>query len=339
MEEYLMDKPNIFKIATSELSQDALITWLLKWADKKNEKFDKYLHNCAVNFVRELIGETENYQVNSVEANRQWKCIDVCAKINNEYFIVIEDKKGTKEHSNQLKRYAEIAKEKYKNENIQIILIYFKMEEQGKYTAVKESGFSIFSRDKMLSILKNYFTDSKEAQKNDILLDYYNYLRDLNENINSYQVLPIDKWCWYSWKGFFANLQRKINGNWDYVPNASGGFLGFWWNWNNKSIDGKQFEFYLQLEYNKLIFKLHVHKPEYRKEIRSFYRNKLLTEAKKLDINIHRYGRIGKYMGVAKLDNDYRITDKNGLIDISSTIENLRKMEKLISLLSKEINN
>jgi hypothetical protein len=30
-----MDKPNLFEIATSELSRYALVVWLLKWADSK----------------------------------------------------------------------------------------------------------------------------------------------------------------------------------------------------------------------------------------------------------------------------------------------------------------
>ena len=31
-------KPNLFKYATSELSQDAFICWLLEWAKPQNRK-------------------------------------------------------------------------------------------------------------------------------------------------------------------------------------------------------------------------------------------------------------------------------------------------------------
>lgn len=121
------------------------------------------------------------------------------------------------------------------------------------------------------------------------------------------------------------------------MPNASGGFLGLWWNWKYKNLDGKEFEFYLQLEYSKLIFKLYAYKSDYRSEIRDYYRSRLYPIAKAQGIDIHQYGRIGRYMGVAKLKDDYRIKNENGLIDISSTIENLRKMEKLISLVASDI--
>ena len=40
-------KPNVFDYATSELSQDAFLAWLFKWAEKDNEQYDKLLHDCA----------------------------------------------------------------------------------------------------------------------------------------------------------------------------------------------------------------------------------------------------------------------------------------------------
>ena len=38
-------KPNIFDIATKELSQDAFITWLLAFADNDNQQYDKAFPN------------------------------------------------------------------------------------------------------------------------------------------------------------------------------------------------------------------------------------------------------------------------------------------------------
>ncbi|MEZ5537707.1 MAG: PD-(D/E)XK nuclease family protein [Thiolinea sp.] len=333
-----MNKPNLFAIATSELSQDAFITWLLQWADKKYIQIDKHLHSCAVSFVQALLGQTTAYKIENVEAGRQWNNIDVWAEVNNEYFIVIEDKKGTQEHSDQLVRYSEIAKEHYKNENIKIILIYFKMEEQGKYSAIEEAGYSLFTREKMLSILEQYQVNIDGETENNIISDYYLYLKRLDEQINNFKTLPIEQWGrWYSWKGFFATIQKEIDGNWDYVPNPSGGFLGFWWHWNSKDLNGKKFDFYLQLEYEKFIFKLNVYESDYRNEIRDYYRKKLYSAAESQNINIHQYGRIGEYMGVAKLNEDYRILNENGLIDITATIDNLKKMEKLIDLVANEI--
>lgn len=334
-----MKKPNIFNYATSELSQDAFIKWLIKWASNEFSTTDKEIHNCASTFVKSLIGESQDYQIKNIDTDRQWKNIDIWAKVNDDYFIVIEDKKGTNEHSDQLKRYAEIAEQHYKSKNMKIVLVYFKMEEQGKYTAIDESGYTLFTREKMLSILEPYFLETKNGKGNNILLDYYFYLKELDEKINGFKTLPLDEWGeWYSWKGFFATIQKEIGGQWDYVPNASGGFLGFWWSWQKKNLDGKEFDFYLQLEYEKLVFKLSANNPDFRRELRDYYRSNLYKMAAELNIEIHQYGRIGQYMGVAKLNSDYRILNKNGLIDISATIENLRKMEHLIKTVGEKMN-
>ncbi len=332
-----MKRPNLFKIATSEFSQDAFIVWLLQWADIRYATIDAKLNGLAKNFVRALINVSCDYEIKEVEAGRQWNNIDIWTAVNNEYIIVIEDKKGTKEHSDQLMRYAESVKEYYKNNEMKIILIYFKMEEQSNYTVVEKAGFSLFNREKMLKILGCYHSGTGE-QVNNILLDYMDYLLELDENIKSFQSLPLNKWNWYSWKGFFSTIQKVfVGGEWDYVPNPAGGFLGFWWCWNYNNWNGKEFEYYLQLEQDQLVFKLYAYKPEDRYEIREYYRNKLYPAAKKQGANIQQYGRIGTYMGVAKLSGDYRIPGNDGLIDLSATIDNLRRMEQLITETEKEL--
>ena len=322
--------PNIFDFATSELSQDAFLCWLISWADSSQIENDKLLNSCATKFVIELIGATENYKINTIEADRQWNNIDVWALVNNEYFIVIEDKKGTSEHSDQLKRYAEIAKEHYKKSDIVIKLVYFKMEEQGQYTNVDKAGFSVFGRGKMLEILTDYIENVNKNDINDILFDYYRNLKGLDKKINSYKELPLEKWYWHSWIGFYSELQKHLGGNWDYVANASGGFLGFWWYWNSSEYKGNYFEFYLQLEQNEMVFKLYCEKPESRYETRDFYRSKLYPKAKELKIDIYQFGRIGQWMSVARLNESYRKTDSEGLIDMVKTVEALKKMQHLI---------
>ncbi len=103
-------KPNIFSIATKELSQDGFFTWLLKWAAPENEKRNSKLFKCAQNFIKLLLS-THNVEINEiteVDVRPQWKNIDIWAKINNEYLIIIEDKTFTVEHSNQLEKYKKL---------------------------------------------------------------------------------------------------------------------------------------------------------------------------------------------------------------------------------------
>jgi hypothetical protein len=330
-------QPNLFDYATSELSQDAFLTWLIQWADKDYKDLDISLNSCAKLFVQELLGESPNYKIENVQAGRQWNNIDVWALINEEYFIIIEDKKGTKEHSDQLNKYSKIAENHYKNSAIKVKLVYFKMEEQGKYSDIKNAGFSIFVRTKMLEILNKYFENTNLEKQNDIISDYFKNLKTLDNKINSYKVKPINEWHWFSWQGFYSELQNNIGGNWEYVPNASGGFLGFWWHWNYARFEGKEFDYYLQIEQGKLVFKLYVYKENERREIRDFYRRILYKNAEKLNIGISQFGRIGTYMGVAKLNSEFRKTDENGILDFKATLENLKKIVELINESEKEI--
>ena len=41
--------PRLFDYATSELSQDAILIWLLSWADPKHKDANEYLHECQQN--------------------------------------------------------------------------------------------------------------------------------------------------------------------------------------------------------------------------------------------------------------------------------------------------
>lgn len=104
-----MEKPNIFQIATKELSQDAFLTWMLKWAAPEQRENDPGLHKCARQFVIMLLKESSDFRITSLEAGRQWNNVDVWAEINNEILLIIEDKKYATEHGNQLDTYREMA--------------------------------------------------------------------------------------------------------------------------------------------------------------------------------------------------------------------------------------
>jgi hypothetical protein len=148
---------------------------------------------------------------------------------------------------------------------------------------------------------------------------------------------PINEWHWYSWQGLYTELQKHIGGDWNYVANRAGGFLGFWWNHKFSNMNEKEFHYYLQLEQDKFVFKLIVDKKNERREVRDYYRSFLYKKANDLNIAISQFGRIGKHMGVAKSNFEYRITNKKGLVDIQAIVENLKTMMNLINETEKEI--
>lgn len=326
-----MNAPNLFSLATKELSQDAFLAWLLQWGDPAHASVDPYLHELAVSFIRRLAGKDEGYQIHSVQAGRQWKNIDVWAFVNDELCLVIEDKKGTKEHSNQLTRYREFAaKEKPKME---LSCIYVKFEEQSDLGAVRAANYSVFDRESMIAVLDKYFSNTPLAKQNHIVRDFFDYLTGLHNSINSYQVLPLDDWEWYAWQGFFSAIQKELGtGRWGYVANPAGGFLGYWW--HSRRFEGPDFSFnyYLQLEKERLIFKQSVDSrdSDVRRSARGFYRKHLNDTASDLDVLIKKYGRLGANMGVARFPPSYRIANEDGILDFDATVRTLRGIMNLM---------
>ena len=102
-----MTPPSLFHYATSELSQDAFLCWLLDWANPKYAAVDAVLHAVGKNFVTALLAKhgiqlTEG--ILSVKIERQCHGIDVYAVVNEKFGLLIEDKVHAEQHGDQLKR-------------------------------------------------------------------------------------------------------------------------------------------------------------------------------------------------------------------------------------------
>lgn len=319
-----MNKPNLFTYATSELSQDAFICWLLSWASPEYKDSDVELYECAIRLIKVFFEKhklSAPKKIEQIEVRKQDNNIDVLCIINFKYPIIIEDKTRTKHHSNQLARYLENIKGR-NYEDKDIIPIYFKTEDQASYSDVIKNGYQPFSRADFLSVLSFY------KGKNSILIDYRNYLQSITDNINSYKMIELSKWGWYSWIGFYLELQKRLgDGCWDYVANPNGGFLGFWWHFQGNS----ECEQYLQLEQDKFCFKVWVKKESQRKHLRSKWHKIISNKAGDTQLNLVRPIRFGygEYMTVCVFDGEYRKTT-DGIIDMDATIAQFRKAEELL---------
>lgn len=285
-----MGKPNLFEIGTKELSQDAFITWLLRWADDSCKEFDKELNACGKAFVSELIKKQYpdfSEEITKVEAGRQWESIDVWAEVNDQYLIIIEDKTHSGQHSKQLERYKEIA-EKWCVENNKKapICIYLKTgnESIASLNAIVKKGYHLFSRIDFINLFSSF-----ECIENDIFKDFKERMLQLDEWSSNFNNIKIKEWRWYDWQGFYLAIENKIeNRGWFYVDNANGGFLCFLLNWDY--CDG--YPLYIQLEQDKLCFKLstdpnEVSLPEgkTRRQIRNEFYHLLMEKAKEKGYN------------------------------------------------------
>ena len=322
-------QPNIFRLATKELSQDGFFTWLLQWADNDHNQQNKLLNETAKDFVRLLLGKSVDYQINKVEAGRQWNNIDIWAEINDEYFIGIEDKTNTGEHSEQLERYKEIASNHYKDKKHKLVFVYLKTGNESSATLKKviEKGYSTIDRRAILNVL------NQREVHNDIFNDFKEYLITIENQTNSYTKFENIISDWKAAEGFYIKLQEHIPEwtDWRYVANQMGGFLGFWYHWTGTDEIG---EIYIQIEnafeYGiKLVIKI----ADWEQSTNTLYQvlNEIKPYAEKNGLSItkpDRY-RVGETSTLAIIQNAFQ-TDVNGNFDFEGFLKTLKQLEKTL---------
>jgi hypothetical protein len=356
-----MPIPNLFRYATSELSQDAFICWLLDWANPKNAEIDPELCACGQDFVQALLQKKEHKikNINKVSILRQAYNIDVAALVNDQFFILIEDKKGTREHSNQLARYKNLLKAEEDKEDKEagklkqyahniLVPIFFKLEEQGDYNEVDAEEFERFTREDMLAVFDRYLAKTVAKTKNSILVDFDRYVRQLNYEINAYSTIPFEDWeksqllklgKHYPWQGLFTHFQNEIGkGGWGYVSNPSGGLWGFWWGFKSHKINNVDlFQSYLQLEGRRLIFKIEVFQNDSFSVDKPALRQKLWKKLSSMSPGLKKHGKSGRWMSLARMEQDYLILNKEGKIDLDATLKVLKKMNGVLKQFQKEL--
>jgi hypothetical protein len=255
-----------------------------------------------------------------VEVQKQYKNIDILVVLDEKVAIIIEDKIHSQEHSNQLSRYlSEISADGYE----EVLPVYLQTGEQSNYENVIKEGFIPFKRLELLNILTAKKTD------NCICNDFIDYLSDLESKFQSYNILPLDQWDWYSWQGFYCELKKYLSdGDWGHVSNPNGGFLGFWWHW----YDGEDSEQYMQLEEQKLCFKIAVEDKAKSTDLKWYWHEKIMEAGNAESINVIKPSRLasGYTMTVAVLDGDFRRSYTNGIIDMNATVSVLEKAQSVL---------
>lgn len=321
-------KPNIFRLATKELSQDGFFTWLLQWADNKHEQYDSQLFETAKDFVRLLLGQDADFQISKVVAARQWNNIDIWAEINEEYFIVIEDKTNTVEHSKQLERYKEIATNHYKDKTHKLVFVYLKTgnESISKLKKIEEKGYTTIDRKAVLSVI------NKRKVENEILNDFKEYLTEIETQTNNHLKLEYITSDWKAGEGFYMKLQeRLIDGDWHYIPNQMGGFLGFWYYWTGTSEIG---EIYIQIENAfrhgiKLVIKIAGWEPRTDKLYKAINEIKPFAEKNGVSISKPDKYRSGATSTLAIVQNAFAV-DNEGVLDFERLVDTLTKLQQTL---------
>lgn len=313
--------PNIFSFATSELSQDAMFAWLIQWADDTNMSYNSQLCNLGKEYVSLLTGILTN-EIHTINVGRQWCNIDIWAEINRDTILVIEDKTGTSIHDDQLNRYRETIEKEYNGQRDKQFFAYVKTgnEPLAVESSIVNQGYKIINRQNLLSILGTYKGD------NAIVIDYCKHLQNIEDATNNFSKIPVDKWRWYEWQGFYKMLEKNINvENWGYVANPAGGFQGLWWHF----VENDEVSMYLQFEEAKLCIKIEYDGDD-RSETRWKYYNKLIECAKNAKINVEKPARFGSgtYMTIGVVPTKEVFGTE--IINVNTVVDRLKKLEQLV---------
>lgn len=316
--------PNIFDFATSELSQDAILCYLFKWADDKYLTVDEALCLTAKVLLSKFSDIPAN-EIHQVSVGRQWKNIDIWVEINEDAFLIVEDKTSTTIHDNQLERYKKIVEEEYKGRRNRLAFTYYKSdnEPQSILKSINDIGYKTLTRCDILDILRPY-------RGNALIENYVQYIDSIEKSTQEFLSQPVEQWGWYQWQGFFKRLEQDIEvESWDYVPNPNGGFLGLWWHFREKQND--EIRMYLQFEEQKLCVKIEYWgDKDSRSEIREKYHSVLMEGAHKMGLAMNRPSRFGcgTYMTIGVVPPDEIFG--NGQLQIEELISKLHEYEKLV---------
>ena len=229
----MLSESNLFKYATSEMSQDAFICWLMSHALVGNKNADPILAKCAKEFLSKMVGKEVS---GIISIDKQYKNVDVLLK-TEEFSIIIEDKTETDTHDDQIRNYKRNLIEEGIPEE-QIKCVYYKIVEQPHKEPYVDCQFD---RKAILEILRKY----KDC-KNQIFQDYLEWLEQIEEESCAFANMSIVNWDANQWRGFFTFLvsdcvvhvdaENNKEWGWEYVNNPKNGFWGFWWN----VIDGQK---------------------------------------------------------------------------------------------------
>ena len=222
-----MKGPNIFDYATSELSQDAFICYLLEFGkeqykndfSKEYEIAHHFLEKCGIPFDEKI-----------EEIKKQYNCIDVLVVMSS-YLLVIEDKVGTNEHDDQIVRYVKELKDSglYSDKKIKVCYLktmdYVRNYESSNKDVLPQSDCCSLRREDILNLLE------ENRSCNFIFDSFYCRLSGIEDRIKECDDDNIKSWIREKWFDYLSSVLIGHNFNIVWVNNARGGFYACYFDW------------------------------------------------------------------------------------------------------------
>lgn len=253
----MVKKHNIFEFATSELSNDAILCWIINGL--KHMYSSSEFKKVSENFIKQMLGEVKvNFDEVKVEkqkqligANAKKLYIDIFVELRLNgvtiHTILIEDKVDSGESGNQLLEYRSAINNDLNDKSF--VFINIGNRSSNYKERIKQKGWLVIDRNNLLDCVN---CDANLLNHEEgLLIQYRNYLIDLENEFNNYLKLDVKDWNNYNVQGFFQSLENdETDYDWGTVYNPSGGFIAMWY-MKHTFLFKQQIEFsvYLQLEY------------------------------------------------------------------------------------------
>ena len=272
--------PNLFDYATKELSQDAVICWLIDWAGRETngDLEDEKLRQCGLAFVKGLFSKWRDwgYSVDlgdsvRTEVRRQEKGIDVLARVDGKHVLLIEDKTKTGAHNDQLARYGRLVVEgKTYFGDVDAKDVYPIYCKTGNHSLkdrqyAEDQEYAVFDRADFLNVLETY------QGTNQILIDFRQHLKCWQEETASFTDWTEDGQEWvkdgderselsqrakHGWEGLYRHIENEVlkdsEDNWGPLGSrVVGGYNGL-------SVQPRETsEFEIWIEEHRISFRLY----------------------------------------------------------------------------------
>jgi len=167
-----MENNNLFQYATKELSQDAMLCWMINWINYEGAP----LEQLGKDMLDLFLGQYKQERYFNVEVKRQYKKIDVLVLFNDNYALIIEDKTNTSEHGEQIAKYKELLQKEYPDRIIYTTYIKTGIIYDEDYMMMKKTN-NVITIDDLLPVLLNV----SGLDRSEILHDYVQYLSKISK--------------------------------------------------------------------------------------------------------------------------------------------------------------
>lgn len=207
--------PNLYSFATKELDQDAVLAYILAWADPQYRDApapDSKMHALGQALLGALVSRHPAQEgwtpekVTKIEVTTQEKHVDIRAMIKTEdstLVLIVEDKIGASEHGNQILQYVKDAERRFPE--AEIVPVYVKTGNESETYLRRRLSVEcgVFTREPLLCVLN----DHRETG-NRIVDDFRNYWQAFDGETEKWRTRKVACWGRRQIEGCYMELER-----------------------------------------------------------------------------------------------------------------------------------